>query len=327
MTKVRKDYGSPATEIGPRRVRVQCSSAAEDRAGEIVEQAGLKYAPSVPVLWNHDPTLPVGRAYPVMLDGNLHAEVEFAPEGVSPKADEVCGLVKSGIVDTVSIGFQPIDAEPLPGANVKKGPFRYRAAEVLELSFVSVPANPEAQVTEKTMPVKKKGLYEVSYLAELMGSLDWLEEMVEWEAGVEQDGSPLPEMLARILQAMGEALIAMTVEEVNEILREEESEVKTKAIGDFRGLVKLAYEAPVAKAGKKLSGATSKALASAVSDHEEAMVMHKAAMDKHCKAIDGLRGLLTDEAPETEAEAEPPVGKTVPTTEHYRRKALLASLG
>ncbi len=62
---IRKVFAAPATELGPRKVRVQCSSGAVDRMGEIIDQAGIQHAPSIPVLWSHDPEKPVGRAYPM----------------------------------------------------------------------------------------------------------------------------------------------------------------------------------------------------------------------------------------------------------------------
>ena len=86
--------------LGPRSVRVQCSSATVDRTGEIVVQAGIKFAHSIPVLFGHDAQMPVGRAEPRLVNGNLVADVAFAPPGVSAKADEICGLVKAGIVNT-----------------------------------------------------------------------------------------------------------------------------------------------------------------------------------------------------------------------------------
>lgn len=98
----------------------------------------------------------------------------------------------------------------------------------------------EAKMTNKSEQVgrkafKVKGLYEVGELASLLNWLSWLEESVEWEAEMEADGSPLPDMLGAIMIAMGEALIMMTVEEVKELLGEEASEA-TK--GKFSAKVK-----------------------------------------------------------------------------------------
>ncbi|MFV3129269.1 HK97 family phage prohead protease [Niveispirillum sp. KHB5.9] len=225
MTMRKSFAGGQAQALGPRRVRVQCSSDGIDRTGEVVQQSGIEFPASVPVLWGHDPDLPIGRAYPRMERGALVAEVEFAPEGICEHADRVCGLVKAGVVNTVSIGFDVLKAEPMdrgrPG-----GPQRYLKSELLELSFVSVPANADAQVTERSRGrgVRVKGLYECARLAGLLSELSWLEECVEAEAAREGDGSPLPEMLGRIMAAMGEALISMTVEEVNELLAIEAAE-------------------------------------------------------------------------------------------------------
>ena len=151
---LQKQVKVQAAELGPRQVRVRCSTALIDRAGEVVVQDGISHAESVPVLWQHDPNQPVGRAYPVMVGGDLHADVMFAPEGISAKADEICGLVKSAVIDTVSIGFDPVDAEPMDPKK-PRGPQKYLKSELLELSFVSVPANKEAAVVQRAKSSKE----------------------------------------------------------------------------------------------------------------------------------------------------------------------------
>jgi len=40
--------------------------------------------------------------------------IEFPPENTSQKSDEYLRLVKTGVIDTISIGFDPHKAEPLP---------------------------------------------------------------------------------------------------------------------------------------------------------------------------------------------------------------------
>lgn len=148
MTAIRKSFIAPATPLGPRDVRVQCSSEPPDRAGEVVVQSGISFAGSVPCLWNHDPSQPIGRAYPMLRDGALFADITFAPEGASLKADEICNLVKAGTINTVSIGFDPHSTVPMDKLN-KNGPLKYLSAELLEVSFVSVPDNPDAVVIQR----------------------------------------------------------------------------------------------------------------------------------------------------------------------------------
>ena len=93
MTIVRRAYGAESFAVGDRQVRVICSTADVDRAGDMVVQAGIElsaYRQNPVVLWNHDPEQPIARAIEIgVVDGRLQALVQFPPEGVSAKADEV----------------------------------------------------------------------------------------------------------------------------------------------------------------------------------------------------------------------------------------------
>src|SRR5690348_3481117 len=61
------------------------------------------------LLFNHQPELPVARASSITRSSeHIAAKATFAPAGVSAKADEVRGLVKSGILTGVSAGIIPI---------------------------------------------------------------------------------------------------------------------------------------------------------------------------------------------------------------------------
>ena len=311
---ITKVFNAPATELGPRRVRVQCSSNAVDRAGEVVEQQGVTYAKSLPVLWSHDPGIPVGRAYPGRdANGNLIAEVEFAPDGVSAKADEICGLVKAGVIDTVSIGFDPLDIAPMDPSK-PRGPQRYKASEWLELSFVSVPANRDAQVTERSMQttgdddmaaradrVSKavtalgaKGMWGVACLADTLADLGWQREMAEFETASEGDNSPVPAMLADALRVLADAFLAMAKEEVAELLGDPGEDVSTDELEADEAAFVTAGKTPAArkmrihsvkllsgritlKSGKTISAATGAALQTALAAHDEAAEHHKAA--------------------------------------------------
>ena len=54
------------------------------------------------------------------------------------------GLIKGGVLNAVSIGFSPIESEPIKG-----GGWRYTKWELLEISVVAVPANPNALVVQR----------------------------------------------------------------------------------------------------------------------------------------------------------------------------------
>ena len=150
MPNLRKFLSGPATVLGDREVRVRCSSGAVDRAGEVIVQTGITLAPTVPVLWSHDPEKPVGRAAPQLIAGELYAVITFAPAGISKHVDEVCGLTKSGTISGVSVGFDPISSIPMEAGGGKYGPQKYLSCELLEISLVSIPCNPDAEVVARS---------------------------------------------------------------------------------------------------------------------------------------------------------------------------------
>lgn len=137
--------------VGERQIRVVASDATPDRVGDILEPTGCdlsQFRRNPVMLAQHDPSKPIGIWPQVEVrNGRLEALGEFAPEGVSEVADEYCRLAKAGVVKAVSVGFISLASEPL-----KNGGRRYTAWELVEMSLVSVPANPNALVTERGYP-------------------------------------------------------------------------------------------------------------------------------------------------------------------------------
>jgi HK97 family phage prohead protease len=139
--------------IGPRQIATVTSTENMDRHGEIVVQSGIQLAAfrrSPTVLWNHDSDQPIAKALTIGLEGGkLASLVQFPDEGISDKSDEVYGLIKAGIVNSTSIGFMPIESEPLNPRD-PYGPQRYKRVELVEFSFVSVASNREALITGRS---------------------------------------------------------------------------------------------------------------------------------------------------------------------------------
>lgn len=77
-------------------------------------------------------------------------------------------------------------------------------------------------VTEKAMLRGDfaKGLYEVGRLAEMLQSLAWLKEAAQNEKEREGDDSEVPDQLCDAISELGDALKAMTGEEVDELMRQ-----------------------------------------------------------------------------------------------------------
>lgn len=134
-TKSSKD-----TDAGSFKVIVSTSDV--DRQGESVNQAGwdLTFYKSNPiVLWAHDySALPIGVCLSIdVKDGKLVAEGKFAPADANPFAQQIRKLYDLGMINTTSVGFIPKEYDGQKQGLITK-------SELLEFSFVPVPANPYA---------------------------------------------------------------------------------------------------------------------------------------------------------------------------------------
>lgn len=110
-----------------------------DRDGEIIVKGAFDPLPaSIPVHAFHDFNDPIGRAVPSYnADGKLVGRGVYAS---TPRAQEVRTLVAEGVIAHTSVGFMAADREMVEGVpNIK-------TAELLEVSFVSVPSNRDAAV-------------------------------------------------------------------------------------------------------------------------------------------------------------------------------------
>jgi len=134
-------------KVGERQYEFTASTSTQDRDGEVIDATGwdLKNFKKNPVImYAHDyRTLPIGKASRVWLhNGTLKNTVEFPPEGTYEFADIVERLVNTGYLKTESVGFIPKKWEDGDG---EKAPRRtYTKQELLEISIVPIPSNPDA---------------------------------------------------------------------------------------------------------------------------------------------------------------------------------------
>lgn len=122
--------------------KVVVSTADQDRQGEVVDQNGWDlsfYKANPVVLWAHDyASLPIGVCTNIYTEnGKTIAEGKFAPADANPFAQQVRKLYELGMVNTTSVGFIPKEYDNARAGYITK-------AELLEFSFVPVPANPHA---------------------------------------------------------------------------------------------------------------------------------------------------------------------------------------
>jgi len=139
-----------AASDGGRRVRFVASDETVDRYGDIIRASGWQldnFRKNPVLLFGHQSdSLPVGKVDPIAVEGTkLIAHAEFLPEGMTAFADSVWSLIEHGALNAASVGFLPL-AAPLPIYDADKHltGFEFIAQELLELSVVPVPANPNA---------------------------------------------------------------------------------------------------------------------------------------------------------------------------------------
>jgi HK97 family phage major capsid protein/HK97 family phage prohead protease len=125
-----------------------------DRYGDVIDAKGwdLKNFRKNPIaLFGHSAGFPIGTWSNIRVEGGkLMARLNLAAKGTSQRIDELISLVEQGILRAVSVGFRPLEAEPID----KEKPFggqRYTKQELLETSLVSVPANPAALAVAKSL--------------------------------------------------------------------------------------------------------------------------------------------------------------------------------
>ena len=137
-------------------VRAVISTAAPDRAGDVVVPAGLRNADEFlrnpVVLWAHQRSLPpIGTCERLTIEPDrVIAETKFSAS--SSFAQDVFKLYAEGVLRGWSVGFVPAKVLPIPvGRGEPPGGVCYPEWDLLEYSAVPIPENPQAL----TLAVKK----------------------------------------------------------------------------------------------------------------------------------------------------------------------------
>jgi HK97 family phage prohead protease len=157
---VRKQIIGPAEQLGgdQRALRFTISTGSIDREQDRIALAGwdlANFRRNPVVLWGHDASrLPIGRAFDLRIeDAALKASVEFipadTPEG-GQFAESVYRLARGGFIAATSVGFRPTKwdytRDASRGADDWFPGIDFEEQELVELSIVTVPANPEALI-------------------------------------------------------------------------------------------------------------------------------------------------------------------------------------
>jgi HK97 family phage prohead protease len=119
-----------------------------DRMGDVVEPKGATFRLPLPLLWQHDPSQPVGHVtHAEVTDKGIAVKARFVrinePGKLKDRLDEAWQAVKHGLVQGLSIGFS---AEERSYIGDTYG-MRFSRWNWHELSLVTIPANAEASIT------------------------------------------------------------------------------------------------------------------------------------------------------------------------------------
>lgn len=125
------------------------STPSPDRADDIVDPQGAKFALPIPFLWQHMHSQPIGEVTEaIVTDKGIEVTVQIAKieeDGkLKDRIDEAWQSIKSGLVKGLSIGFRGLTVEDIP----RSWGLNFKEWEWFELSAVTIPANAEASITE-----------------------------------------------------------------------------------------------------------------------------------------------------------------------------------
>lgn len=145
------DVRTKAVDGEGRTVEFIASTEAVDRMGDSIKLDGWrldKFRDNPVILFGHNSgTLPIGKAVDVRVeDGALVVKVQFATAEEYPFANTVFKLVSGGYLSAVSVGFVPLRWEWVDDSDNGRFGWDILEAELLEVSVVPIPANPDALI-------------------------------------------------------------------------------------------------------------------------------------------------------------------------------------
>jgi HK97 family phage prohead protease len=113
-----------------------------DRIDDVMEPDGAQFKLPLPLLWQHDSRQPIGHVTKAKVSKAGIEIVAKIAKGVTAEIDRAWALIKAGLVQGLSIGFQPIETAFIDKTNG----MRFIKWDWLELSAVTIAANSEATI-------------------------------------------------------------------------------------------------------------------------------------------------------------------------------------
>jgi HK97 family phage major capsid protein/HK97 family phage prohead protease len=139
------EFRTALAEVRSDDLEYVISDMTQDRHGTVLDPDAWNlsnFRKNPIALFNHNPNFIVGNWEKVRAEGNkLIGRLKLLPKGVSYRLDEIRAAVEAGVLRAVSVGFLP------------RGPESDRLSkmELLEVSLVSVPSNPNALAMARSL--------------------------------------------------------------------------------------------------------------------------------------------------------------------------------
>ena len=218
MTTVYKLMNVSVKQIGEesdRTLRFIVTNETQDRDDDILDFDGwdttnFQNNPVGLYMHRYD-TPPMARATNIIMDSvqrqiiidyqfptleQMASDPQFASEH-SRLTDTIYNMYKNGFMHAVSVGFRPFDFESIEGSAFGR---RYTEQELLEVSFVSVPSNPQA-----LQLARSKGIINEDMMKTIERDIQEVEETYKQpDKVVEKVGSQLNRRNRRLLQDLKE---------------------------------------------------------------------------------------------------------------------------
>lgn len=140
-------------EADPYVFEAIASTPTRDRYGDVVVQDWdlREYRKNSVMLFQHDPKEIIGEAETVEVrQKKLFTRFRLYAEGTSPTVDFMRRLAEQKALRALSVGFIPGKYDPIRGDDGGVSGFRFSENKLLEISIVSIPANPDALITARS---------------------------------------------------------------------------------------------------------------------------------------------------------------------------------
>jgi len=136
-----------AVDDAERVIEGVASSSAPDGAGDVIESRGAVFEVPMPLLMQHDRKEPIGNVVAAKVsDSEITIRATVEKDTGLEYVERAWKQLKAGLVKGLSIGAQPLKAEPILDAKGRMTGVRYTAWRWLELSAVTLPMNLDATI-------------------------------------------------------------------------------------------------------------------------------------------------------------------------------------